>query len=127
MAAAMAGWSPLMFGRKKTTPVAGLAEALATTTPNARPGTAARPAATVVAPLQDAGGAPQVVRFEYYPAMRQAVFGGIDVSATLTRPREQVRRDIESIVSEFVERERLRITQAEQTQAVTEILNDMFG
>lgn len=68
-----------------------------------------------------------LVRSEHYRAARQFVFSTIDVSSVLARTTEQVRGDIEQLVSELVQRDRLPISQAEQNQITSEILNDMFG
>ena len=68
-----------------------------------------------------------LVRSEHYRAARQFVFSTIDVSSALTRTSDQVRADIEHLVSELVQRDRLPISQAEQNQITSEILNDMFG
>jgi pilus assembly protein CpaF len=110
-----------MFGRKRPTVPANASVQPASPMP-------AEPAA-VLAPQQHraAKEAPNVIRQDYFSSLRQAVFAAIDVTATLTRPREQVRRDVERIVDQVVEREKYRITQAEQAQIVTELLNDMFG
>jgi pilus assembly protein CpaF len=45
----------------------------------------------------------------------------------LTRTREQVRADIDRLISELIQRDRLPITQRELAQMTSEILNDMFG
>jgi pilus assembly protein CpaF len=68
-----------------------------------------------------------IVRSEHYVAARQFVFATINVSAALTRTRDQVRGDIERLISELAQRDRLPITQSEQAQMTGEILNDMFG
>ncbi len=119
-----------MFGRKpaNSAPRADLPNRQA-----AKPAPAARPRGTATPrPSQTARSGPmdqsaQVVRRDYYPGLRAAVFDAIDVGATLNRPRDQVRRDIATIVAEHVERERLPVPQMEQDQVATEILNDMFG
>lgn len=68
-----------------------------------------------------------LVRSETFRSIRVAVFAGMNVSAAVMKPRDQVRRDIEDAVAEAVEKDRLKITTAEQGQIVDEILNDMFG
>lgn len=68
-----------------------------------------------------------IVRSEYYAAARQFVFSSLNVSAALTMSREQVREEIENLISELALRDRLPITQQEQAQMTDEILNDMFG
>lgn len=68
-----------------------------------------------------------IVRSEHYAAARQFVFATLNVSAALTRSRDQVRVDIERLISELAQRDRLPITQHEQGQMTGEILNDMFG
>lgn len=114
-----------MFGRKRPTLPAGAGIAPA---PPAPPAHSSEPA-PVPAPesYRTTADTPSVIRQDYFSSLRQAVFAAIDVTATLTRPREQVRREVERIVDQVVEREKHRITQAEQTQIVTELLNDMFG
>jgi len=68
-----------------------------------------------------------IVRSEHYTAVRQFVFSTLNVSAALTRTREQVRADIELLIAELATRDRLPITQQEQARMCGEILNDMFG
>src|SRR5690606_4974803 len=68
-----------------------------------------------------------IVRSEHYAAARQFVFSTINVTEVLSRSRDQVRADIERLISELAQRDRLPITQREQAQMTGEILNDMFG
>ena len=68
-----------------------------------------------------------IVRSEYYATARQFVFSTINISAVLTHTRDQVRVEIEQLISELALRDRLPITQREQAQMTAEILNDMFG
>ncbi|HUH58528.1 MAG TPA: CpaF family protein [Candidimonas sp.] len=68
-----------------------------------------------------------LIRSDHYVSARQFVFATINVSAALTRTREQVRGDIERLISELAQRDRLPITQHELAQMTGEILNDMFG
>ncbi len=68
-----------------------------------------------------------IVRSEYYATARQFVFSSLNVSAALTMSRDQVRDEIETLISELALRDRLPITQQEQAQMTDEILNDMFG
>lgn len=68
-----------------------------------------------------------IVRSKHYARARQFVFSTINVSEVLTRSRDQVRGDIERLISELAQRDRLPITQHEQMRMTDEILNDMFG
>jgi len=68
-----------------------------------------------------------VVRSRHYPAIRQAVFSTIDVTSALTRTRDQVRTEVETIIAETVQAEGLPVTQSEQQLMAREILHDMFG
>lgn len=68
-----------------------------------------------------------IVRSEHYATARQFVFSTLNASAAVNMPRDQIRADIERLISELVSRERLPITQQEQVQMTEEILNDMFG
>jgi len=74
---------------------------------------------------EDIGGS--LVRSESFKSIRTAVFASMNMSAALTKTREQVRAGVEQITNEVVARERLTVTQTEQTLIVNEILNDMFG
>lgn len=68
-----------------------------------------------------------IVRSEHYAAARQFVFSTLNASAAVNMPRDQIRVDVERLISELVSRDRLPITQQEQAQMTEEILNDMFG
>jgi pilus assembly protein CpaF len=68
-----------------------------------------------------------LIRSEHYSTARQFVFSTINVSSALTRTRDQVRVDIERLIAELAQRDRLPITQHELGQMTGEILNDMFG
>lgn len=68
-----------------------------------------------------------IVRSEHYATARQYVFSTLNVSAALTMSRDRVREEIENLISELALRDRLPITQQEQSQMTDEILNDMFG
>ncbi|MBP6020102.1 MAG: CpaF family protein [Burkholderiaceae bacterium] len=68
-----------------------------------------------------------LIRSEHYAAARQFVFSTINPSAALTRTREQVRGDIDRLISELIQRDRLPITLREMGKMTDEILNDMFG
>ncbi|MYN13505.1 CpaF family protein [Pusillimonas sp. TS35] len=68
-----------------------------------------------------------IIRSEHYGAARQFVFTTMNVSSALSKTREQVRREVESLIAEFAMRDRLPVTQREQAQMTDEILNDMFG
>lgn len=67
------------------------------------------------------------LRTDTFRTLRTAVFAGINVSAAVTRSRDQVRGDLTRLVGEIVSRDRLLVTMAEQLRAVEELLNDMFG
>ena len=75
----------------------------------------------------DIEAAKTLVRSEHYSAARQFVFSTLNVTEALTRTREQVQADIERLISELAQRDRLPITQQELTRMTREILNDMFG
>ncbi|NGM85866.1 CpaF family protein [Parapusillimonas sp. SGNA-6] len=136
----------MMFGRKTEQPTRAPALALFEGPSDRLPGAVPLDAATTdadpvfathgVAPDRKlraalspvAGQAPKsLVRSEHYAAARQFVFSALDVSAALTHTREQVRADIERLISELAQRDRLPITQHEQARMTAEILNDMFG
>ncbi|MFA5521481.1 MAG: CpaF family protein [Castellaniella sp.] len=68
-----------------------------------------------------------IVRSPHYNKARQYVFATLSTAAVMTRTREQVRGDIEMLVAELVQRDRLPISLPEQHQITSEILNDMFG
>lgn len=67
------------------------------------------------------------VRAEVFKAVRTHVFATINVSAAVLKGRAEVRGAIETIVSDYALRERLKLTSAEQRQVIDELLNDMFG
>lgn len=137
-----------MFGRKRTTPESQQDEnkpsPTLVETNSARPAAQLRPTAVPDAPV-DSGGAVRrasalgtpgtravdasrtIVRSEHYATARQFVFSSLNVSAALTMSRDQVREEIETLISELALRDRLPITQQEQAQMTDEILNDMFG
>jgi pilus assembly protein CpaF len=68
-----------------------------------------------------------LVRSENFKIIRAAVYSGMNVSAVITQTRPQVRKGIEQIGAQVVERDRLNLTQVEMNQVIDEILNDMFG
>ncbi len=129
-----------MFGRKNETP------SMPRPAANAEPGRLEPPPAPELGALPDSGvglpapasdriGRPAaneeqlktLIRSEHYAAARQFVFATLNVSAALTRSRDQVRMEIERLIAELALRDRLPITQQEQAQMTAEILNDMFG
>ncbi|MBC2768461.1 CpaF family protein [Pusillimonas minor] len=77
--------------------------------------------------LRGVDAARTIVRSEHYATARQYVFSTLNVSAALTMSRDRVREEIENLISELALRDRLPITQQEQSQMTDEILNDMFG
>jgi pilus assembly protein CpaF len=132
-----------MFGRKRdpldpgfplpTEPVAASAAtpaaAAAASSPSPAPVCAPAPVPTPAAapaPASDGAG-DEFLRTETFLKLRALVFAGINVSAAVTRSREQVRSDLIRLVAEIVARERLLVTTPEQMRAVEELLNDMFG
>jgi pilus assembly protein CpaF len=68
-----------------------------------------------------------VVRSGSYARIRQAVFSTIDVTEALNQTRDEVRREVDAIITETVRTEDLPVTQSEQRMMGQEILNDMFG
>lgn len=78
------------------------------------------------APVPDGVGE-DFLRSDMFLTLRTAVFAAINVSAAVTRSREQVRGDLIRLVADLAARDRLLITLPEQTRAVEELLNDMFG
>ncbi|HLO75582.1 MAG TPA: CpaF family protein [Magnetospirillum sp.] len=72
-------------------------------------------------------GVESFLRSETFLTLRTAVFASINVSAAVTRNREQVRGDLLRLVAEIVARDRLLVTMQEQLRSVDELLNDMFG
>ncbi|MGE5478410.1 MAG: CpaF family protein [Bacteroidales bacterium] len=132
-----------MFGRKRdpldpgfplpTEPVAASAATPAAAAPSSSPAPApvCAPApvptpANAPAPSSDGVG-DDFLRTDTFLKLRALVFAGINVSAAVTRSREQVRSDLIRLVAEIVARERLLVTTPEQMRAVEELLNDMFG
>ncbi len=89
--------------------------------------TTRRPAILGTAGFRGVDTARTIVRSEHYATARQFVFSTLNVSAALAMSRDQVRDEIEKLISELALRERLPITQQEQGQMTDEILNDMFG
>ncbi|MFT0533428.1 ATPase, T2SS/T4P/T4SS family [Castellaniella hirudinis] len=73
------------------------------------------------------GSSHTMVRSAAYAQVRQAVFATIDISSALSRPRDQIRREIDLIVAETVRSDNLLVTYAEQQAMAQEIINDMFG
>ncbi|MBV6272981.1 CpaF family protein [Alcaligenaceae bacterium CGII-47] len=115
--------APLASGTTSDQPILVTGDELSLVTPQI-PVVAAAPAAHASG-VRDAN--KPIVRSEHYARARQFVFATINVSEVLTRSREQVKGDIERLVSELAQHERLPITQREQARMTDEILNDMFG
>ncbi|HTH16741.1 MAG TPA: ATPase, T2SS/T4P/T4SS family [Magnetospirillum sp.] len=129
-----------MFGRKRDPFSPGLplpteevpatpAVPVASSTPAPAPQPICAPGpAPVCAPAAVPDGVSEnFLRSECFLALRSEVFAAINVSAAVTRSREQVRGDLIRLVAEIVARDRMLVTTPEQMQAVEEILNDMFG
>jgi len=57
-----------------------------------------------------------LVRSENFKIIRAAVYAGMNVTAVIQQTRPQVRKGIEQIGSQIVERDRLNLTQVEQIQ-----------
>jgi pilus assembly protein CpaF len=114
-----------MFGRKSDLPDPTVAAPLGAASAIAK--AQAAPALIAPMPLQPSEGQELLVRSDVFRLIRTGVFATINVSAAVTRTRDQVQGDVERIVLDIVERERLKITLSEQNQIVAEILNDMFG
>ncbi|WP_281659935.1 CpaF family protein [Microvirgula aerodenitrificans] len=109
-----------MFGRKQNEAPAAAAPALLSRTGSTEPAAVPeRPVAVDDSEL--------LVRSSEFHTLRNAVFASMNVSVAVLKTREQVRSDVEKIVSDLIDHERIRITTQEQGQAVDEILNDMFG
>lgn len=109
-----------MFGRKQNEAPVAAAPAPVSRTGSAEPAAAPeRPVAIDDSEL--------LVRSSEFHTLRNAVFASMNVSVAVLKTREQVRSDVEKIVSDLIDHERIRITTQEQGQAVDEILNDMFG
>ena len=109
-----------MFGRKQNEAPAAAAPAPVSRTGSAEPAAVPeRPVAVDDSEL--------LVRSSEFHTLRNAVFASMNVSVAVLKTREQVRSDVEKIVSDLIDHERIRITTQEQGQAVDEILNDMFG
>ncbi|CAG9202861.1 Type II/IV secretion system ATP hydrolase TadA/VirB11/CpaF, TadA subfamily [Paraburkholderia sabiae] len=68
-----------------------------------------------------------LVRSETFRIVRTAVYASMNLSALIQQTRPQVRKSIEQLCAQIVDRERINLTQAELAQIVEEILNDMFG
>lgn len=115
-----------MFGRKS--------QSSDTTTDAPPPPPIMEPAAAVAEAAGEAPPLPPMapdreggVRAEVFKAVRTYVFATINVSAAVMKGRGEVRGAIETIVSEYALRERLKLTSTEQRQVIDELLNDMFG
>lgn len=88
------------------------------------PQTAASPSAP-----EPRGGGDQgaLLRSDTFRHIRTAVLAAINLSAVALPTRENMERDLLSLVSDICVRDRLMVTATEQGQIVQELLNDMFG
>lgn len=94
---------------------------------SAAPGAGAAIAGLSAAPHTPNEGSEALIRSDNFRIIRTAVYAGMNVSAVVVQTRPQVRKGIEQIGAQIVERDRLNVTQVELNQIVDEILNDMFG
>jgi pilus assembly protein CpaF len=121
-----------MFGQKqaRTQPAHGETRAntpsVAETPPLALVEPAPATAPARVQPVQQEV-AESLVRSELFRTIRNGVFSTMNASAVVGKTREQMKPNVETLVVEVAERERLNVTIAEQAQIVSELLNDMFG
>jgi pilus assembly protein CpaF len=94
----------------------------------ASPRPAPAPAPVATRPPPPPPEAPEsLVRSELFKTIRAGVFSSMNASAVVGKTREQMKPNVETLVLETAERERLNVTIAEQAQIVGELLNDMFG
>ncbi|HZZ10875.1 MAG TPA: CpaF family protein [Paraburkholderia sp.] len=80
-----------------------------------------------VAPPMPPDGSESLVRSETFRVIRTAVYANMNLSALIQQTRPQVRKAVEQICVQIVDREKINVTQSELMQIVDEILNDMFG
>lgn len=64
---------------------------------------------------------------ETYERISQLLFTRINASAAVLTTRDKLRKDIELMVAEIVQAERLKVTANEVQQIVDDLLHDMFG
>jgi pilus assembly protein CpaF len=68
-----------------------------------------------------------LVRSDLFRIIRNGVFTSMNASAAVGKTREQMKPGVEQLVLEIAAHERLNVTISEQSQIVSELLNDMFG
>ncbi|TBV07433.1 CpaF family protein [Stutzerimonas kirkiae] len=68
-----------------------------------------------------------IVRSDSYAHIRQTLFATLDISSALERPRDDVRREVETIIAETVAGEGTPVPHSEQLLMAQAILDDMFG
>jgi pilus assembly protein CpaF len=117
-----------MFGQKKISPLQVVNPATAVEG-GADPTAAAVASAAAIAGVSGLAkaGNDSLVRSDTFKAIRAGVYASMNVSAAIAQTRTQVRTGIETIGSEIIERDQLKVTQFELSLVVDEILNDMFG
>ena len=86
-----------------------------------------RPISPEKAPSVGTPNAGMLIRSDGFRVIRSLVLASMNVSAAVMQTREHVQAEITRLAADIVERERLKLTQSELSQAVDEILNDMFG
>jgi pilus assembly protein CpaF len=118
-----------MFGNKRITPVADVKSQSGLPSENPA-GSAVKDFEQVPAPLASgkaSEGNEALVRSDLFRVIRNGVFTAMNPSAAVGKTREQMTPGVEQLVLEITARERLNVTISEQTQIVSELLNDMFG
>jgi pilus assembly protein CpaF len=115
-----------MFGQKQTSQPGIVAPQ-----PNAATTTATVAEGRVVTALPVRQTLPEgnasLVRSDLFRIIRNSVFTSMNASAAVGKTRDQMKPGVEQLVLEIAGRERLNITISEQSQIVSELLNDMFG
>jgi pilus assembly protein CpaF len=118
-----------MFGQKQTSPpgvVVPPVNAAATST-TVSPSAEGRTVTTLPVRPALADGNEALVRSDLFRIIRNGVFTSMNASAAVGKTRDQMKPGVEQLVLEIAGHERLNVTISEQSQIVSELLNDMFG
>ncbi|MGN6651684.1 CpaF family protein [Trinickia sp.] len=118
-----------MFGQKQPHPPDEVApsEDSTATTGASSPAGAGHAFAALPGRAASAQGNEALVRSDLFRIIRTGVFNSMNASAAVGKTREQMKPGVEQLVQEIVTHERLNVTISEQSQVVSELLNDMFG
>jgi pilus assembly protein CpaF len=119
----------LMFGQKQTSQpdIAAPQASAPATTAAVSPVPEGRTVTTSPVRRTLAEGNEALVRSDLFRIIRNGVFTSMNVSAAVGKTRDQMKPGVEQLVLEIAGHERLNITISEQSQIVSELLNDMFG